>query len=46
MAQEKCDERLALCWDHVRCQSYELTAAGPVPVASEAVERIGALYAA
>jgi transposase len=36
---------LAFCWSHVRRRFYELAAAGPAPIASEALERIGALYA-
>ncbi len=36
---------LAYCWSHVRRRFYELAAAGPAPIASEALERIGALYA-
>jgi len=35
---------LAFCWAHVRRRFYELAAAGPAPIASEALERIGALY--
>ena len=37
--------QLAFCWAHVRRRFYELAAAGPAPIASEALERIGALYA-
>jgi transposase len=37
--------RLAFRWSHVRRRFYELAAAGPAPIASEALERIGALYA-
>src|SRR5208283_5143135 len=37
--------RLAFCWAHVRRKFYELAAAGPAPIASEALERIKALYA-
>ena len=37
--------RLAFCWSHVRRRFYELAAAGPAPIASEALERIAALYA-
>ena len=37
--------QLAFCWSHVRRRFYELAAAGPAPIASEALERIGALYA-
>jgi transposase len=36
---------LAFCWSHVRRRFYELAAAGPAPIASEAVARIGQLYA-
>ena len=37
--------QLAFCWAHVRRRFYELAAAGPAPIASEALERIAALYA-
>jgi transposase len=37
--------QLAFCWAHVRRRFYELAAAGPAPTASEALERIAALYA-
>src|SRR5580692_1184187 len=36
---------LAFCWSHVRRPFYELAAAGPAPIASEALERIAGLYA-
>ncbi len=36
---------LAFCWSHVRRRFYELAAAGPAPIATEALARIGALYA-
>jgi transposase len=39
------DVQLAFCWSHVRRRFYELAAAGPAPIASEALVRIGALYA-
>ena len=42
---EKGDVALAFCWSHVRRRFYELAAAGPAPIASEALERIAALYA-
>lgn len=42
---EKGDIRLAFCWAHVRRRFYELAAAGPAPIASEALERIARLYA-
>jgi hypothetical protein len=32
------------CWAHVRRRFYELAAAGPAPIASEALERIAGLY--
>ena len=32
-------------WAHVRRRFYDLAAAGPAPIASEALTRIGALYA-
>jgi transposase len=41
---ERCDVQLAFCWSHVRRRFYELAAAGPAPIASEALTRIGALY--
>ena len=40
------DVRLAFCWSHVRRRFYELASAGPAPIASEALQRIGELYAA
>jgi transposase len=42
---EKTGVCLAFCWAHVRRRFYELAAAGPAPIASEALERIKALYA-
>jgi hypothetical protein len=36
--------QLAFCWAHVRRRFYELAAAGPAPIASEALERIAGLY--
>jgi hypothetical protein len=36
---------LAFCWAHVRRRFYELAAAGPAPIAAEALARIGQLYA-
>jgi transposase len=42
---EKSGVRLAFCWAHVRRRFYELAAAGPAPIASEALERIKILYA-
>lgn len=42
---ERGDVQLAFCWSHVRRRFYELAAAGPAPIASEALERIARLYA-
>ena len=42
---QKNSVRLAFCWSHVRRRFYELAAAGPAPIANEALTRIGALYA-
>src|SRR6202035_5024409 len=42
---ERGDVRLAFCWSHVRRNFYELATPGPGPIASEALERIAALYA-
>lgn len=42
---ERGDVRLAFCWAHVRRRFYELAAAGPAPIASEALECIAGLYA-
>lgn len=36
--------QLAFCWSHVCRRFYELAAAGPAPLASEALERIATLY--
>jgi transposase len=36
---------LAFCWSHWRRRFYEIAKAGPAPIASEALERIAALYA-
>lgn len=35
---------LAFCWAHVYRRLYELAAAGPAPIASEALRRIAELY--
>lgn len=40
----KSDVQLAFCWAHVRRRFYELAVAGPAPIASEALQRIAALY--
>jgi hypothetical protein len=42
---ERGDVRLAFCWAHVRRRFYELAAAVPAPIASEALERIAGLEA-
>ena len=42
---ERGSVQLAFCWAHVRRRFYELAAAGPAPIASEALERIAELYA-
>jgi transposase len=42
---ERGDVQLALCWAHVRRRFYELAAAGPAPIASEALQQIARLYA-
>src|ERR1700758_2824080 len=36
---------LAFCWAHVRRRFYEIAKSGPAPIASEALQRIAALYA-
>lgn len=36
---------LAFCWAHLRRRFFEFTENGPAPIASEALERIAALYA-
>ena len=41
---EKNGVKLAFCWAHVRRKFYDLAAAGPAPIASEALERIAGLY--
>jgi hypothetical protein len=35
---------LAFCWSHVRRRFYELAAAGPAPIATEALRGIAELY--
>jgi transposase len=42
---ERGEVTLAFCWAHARRRFYELAAAGPAPIASEALARIGELYA-
>ncbi|MFM9860274.1 IS66 family transposase [Pseudoxanthobacter sp. M-2] len=41
---ERTSVRLAFCWSHVRRRFYELAAAGPAPIATEALARIAELY--
>lgn len=41
---EKSGVTLAFCWSHVRRRFYELAAAGPAPIAGEALRRIADLY--
>jgi transposase len=36
---------LAFCWAHLRRRFFEIAQGGPAPIASEALERIAALYA-
>ena len=36
---------LAFCWAHLRRQFFEIAKGGHAPIASEALERIAALYA-
>ena len=36
---------LALCWSHFRRRFYDIAKAGNAPIASEALDRIGTLYA-
>jgi transposase len=36
---------LAFCWSHFRRRFYDIAKGGNAPIASEALERIGALYA-
>jgi transposase len=36
---------LAFCWSHVRRRFYEIAAAGPAPIATQALARIAELYA-
>jgi transposase len=41
---DKSGVTLAFCWAHVRRRFFELATAGPAPIASEALKRIGGLY--
>src|SRR5271169_5501722 len=36
---------LAFCWAHLRRRFFDIAEGGPAPIASEALERIAALYA-
>lgn len=36
---------VAYCWSHFRCRFYDIAKAGNAPIATEALNRIGALYA-
>lgn len=42
---QKNEVSLAFCWSHVQSGFHELAAAGSAPIAAEALERIGELYA-
>jgi transposase len=42
---ERGDVQLAFCWVHMRRNFYKLATPGPAPIASEALQRIAALYA-
>jgi transposase len=44
MLAERNAVSLAFCWSHVRRRFYELAQAGPAPIATEALARIGDLY--
>jgi transposase len=37
--------RLAFCWSHARRRFYEIAKATPAPIATEALQRIAAIYA-
>jgi transposase len=37
--------KLAFCWAHLRRRFFDIAQGGPAPIASEALERIAALYA-
>jgi transposase len=47
IANAKCEQAiiLAFCWAHLRRRFYDIAEGGPAPIASEALERIAALYA-
>jgi transposase len=47
IANAACDEAitLAFCWAHLRRRFFDIAQGGPAPIASEALERIAALYA-
>ena len=47
IANAACDQAitLAFCWAHLRRRFFDIAQGGPAPIASEALERIAALYA-
>src|SRR5207244_967613 len=47
IANAACGEAitLAFCWAHLRRRFFDIAQGGPAPIASEALERIAALYA-
>src|ERR1700751_3496536 len=47
IANASCEKAitLAFCWAHLRRRFYDIAEGGPAPIASEALERIAALYA-
>src|ERR1700740_3200614 len=47
IANASCEQAiiLAFCWAHLRRRFYDIAEGGPAPIASEALERIAALYA-
>src|ERR1700675_4100688 len=47
VANAACDDAvtLAFCWAHLRRRFFDLAEDGPAPIASEALERIAAIYA-
>ena len=45
LAERRQDITLALCWSHARRKFFELAKGGSAPVATEALARIGQLYA-
>jgi transposase len=47
LQRAQCDQAitLAFCWAHLRRRFFDIAQGGPAPIASEALERIAALYA-